>query len=493
MAFATNYRRAGVALLAIAVTAVLVWFGKGLNPYWPLLWFAPIPVLLFASGTAWPSAAVTAFLAWFVGSFSFWRYLRLLGLPPAMVACSFAFEAVVFTLAVLLFRALLRRGAPWSALFAFPAAWVTYEWVRNFALPHGTASSLAYTQLNFLPFLQLASVTGPWGMSFLLLLFPAAVAIGLHLSHTAPKQAFRIAGTGLGLVAIVLIFGTVRLATPVKDSRITVGLIASDEPGNVDVAEEGAKTGELFRAYAAQAEELAARGAQVIVIPEKLGVVVNPDSKSVDQIFEKLADITGATIVAGMIHVSPPVKYDEARVYAPEAPVLSYDKHHMLPPFESKLKPGTTLTLMQKRSATSGVEICKDMDFTPLSREYGRKGTGLMLVPGWDFNIDRWWHGHIAVMRGVEDGFSVVRAAKNGYLTVSDDRGRILAETRSDSAAFATLLTAAPVAHDTTVFLFLGDWFAWVSVALLVFAMSQLLLAKAVPGEAASLAQRSGR
>jgi apolipoprotein N-acyltransferase len=81
-------------------------------------------------------------------------------------------------------------------------------------------------------------------------------------------------------------------------------------------------------------------------------------------------------------------------------------------------------------------------------------------------------------MRGVEDGFSVVRAAKNGYLTVSDDRGRILAETRSDSAAFATLLTAVPVAHDRTVYLFLGDWFAWVSVALLVFAMSRLLLAK---------------
>jgi apolipoprotein N-acyltransferase len=478
MAFAVNYRRAGVALLAIVVTAALFWFGKGLDPYWPLLWFAPIPVLLFASRAPWPGTAVTAFLAWLFGSFCFWRYFRLLGMPLVLVAFSFALEAVVFTLAVLLFRALLRRGAPWSALFAFPAAWVTYEWVRNFALPHGTAGSLAYTQLNFLPFLQLASVTGPWGMSFLLLLFPAAVATGLYRRRVAPKQAFRIAGAGLGLVAIVLIFGAVRLAMPVQGSRVTVGLIASDEPGNVDVAEEGAKTGELFRAYASHAKELAARGAQVIVVPEKLGVMVNSDTNSVDEIFEKLADITGATIVAGMVHVSPLVKYNEARVYAPEAPVLSYDKHHMLPPFESTLKPGTTLTLIQEHSATWGVEICKDMDFTPLSREYGRQGAGLMLVPGWDFNLDRWWHGHIAVMRGVEDGFSVVRAAKSGYLTVSDDRGRIVAETRSDSAAFATLLTPVPAAHDRTVYLFLGDWVAWMSVTLLVFAISRLLLAK---------------
>jgi len=36
-------------------------------------------------------------------------------------------------------------------------------------------------------------------------------------------------------------------------------------------------------------------------------------------------------------------------------------------------------------------------------------------------------------MRGVEDGFSIARAAKGGSLTVSDDRGRMIAETRSDS------------------------------------------------------------
>ena len=48
-----------------------------------------------------------------------------------------------------------------------------------------------------------------------------------------------------------------------------------------------------------------------------------------------------------------------------------------------------------------------------------------MLVPAWDFNLDRAWHGHIAVMRGVEDGFSVSRAAKDGFLTVSNNRGTI--------------------------------------------------------------------
>jgi apolipoprotein N-acyltransferase len=122
---------------------------------------------------------------------------------------------------------------------------------------------------------------------------------------------------------------------------------------------------------------------------------------------------------------------------------------------------------------TWGIAICKDMDFTPLSRKYGKADVGLMLVPAWDFNMDRGWHGHIAVMRGVEDGFSLVRAAKDGYLTVSDNRGRVVAEQRSDAAPFATLLASVPAAHSATLYLLLGDWFAWLACALLVLAIVQ--------------------
>jgi len=78
------------------------------------------------------------------------------------------------------------------------------------------------------------------------------------------------------------------------------------------------------------------------------------------------------------------------------------------------------------------------------------------------------------VMRGVESGFSVVRAAKQGYLTVSDDRGRILAEVRSDSADFATLTANVPVAHNATLYLLLGDWFAWLALATLALSLVQL-------------------
>jgi apolipoprotein N-acyltransferase len=279
----------------------------------------------------------------------------------------------------------------------------------------------------------------------------------------------------------------VRVATPQLGPLVKVGLIASDAQGNRDIASAGTDTERLFREYAAEAEKAALQGARVLVIPEKLGVVVDPETRTTDTFFSGLADKTGAVIVAGMVRATAQrgatgrELYNEARVYAPGRAPLSYDKEHMLPPFESQLKPGTTLTTMEETSGTWGVEICKDMDFTPLSREYGVLGTGLLLVPAWDFGVDRTLHGHMALMRGVESGFSMARAAKLGFLTVSDNRGRVLAERRSDAGGrFTTLVAEVPVEHARTMYLRFGDWFAWVMVAVLAGCLGRLSFKRAV-------------
>jgi apolipoprotein N-acyltransferase len=256
---------------------------------------------------------------------------------------------------------------------------------------------------------------------------------------------------------------------------VKVGLITSDEKANATVTDPGADTERLFRDYAREAERLATDGAQVIVMPEKLGVTLEGKAAGTDALLQSVAARTGATIVAGVVHVDAPMKYNEARIYVPGSAVQRYDKEHMLPPFESNLKPGTALMVLPRPRQKWGVAICKDMDFGLPARLYGEAGAGLMLVPAWDFVVDGNWHGHIAVMRGVEDGFSIARAAKNGFLTVSDDRGRIVGEVSSSSAPFATLLVNVPAAHTRTVYQSLGDSFAWVAIALPVFAVTQIV------------------
>jgi apolipoprotein N-acyltransferase len=189
-----------------------------------------------------------------------------------------------------------------------------------------------------------------------------------------------------------------------------------------------------------------------------------------------------------MAHISPASRHNEARIYAPHLPARSYDKEHLLPPFETgRFTPGTSRTLFAAPDKTAGqiwaVAICKDLDFTNPARAYGRESVGMLLASAWDFRVDRFWHGHISVMRAVEDGFSLVRTARNGFLTVADNRGQIIAEIATDTAPFATLLASAPAGHSPTLFLYLGDWFGWCSAGLLVVLTARLVLSHHLGGD----------
>ena len=485
MASVLDVKHLGLGVAATLAMALLVYFGTGLEPFWPLMWFAPLPVLLFAADASWWAAALAGGFGVMLGILDLWGYFHdYLGVPAPFLVQIYLSEGIAYGLAILLFRALVRRKAWWSALIAVPSVVVTFEWFLNLTSPHGTAGSLAYSQLAFLPFLQLASLTGPWGMSFLLLLFSSALAIGIHLSETDRRRALQITGVTGGLIAAVLVFGTVRLMIPAAGAPVKVGLVASDATDHGNVADEGAPTAKLFQGYAQPVAGLAEQGADVVVLPEKIGVAVDPDTKALDAELQSLAEQTHVRVVAGVVRVVPPtgsnpvkIRYNEARVYTPGAPVQYYDKEHMLPPFESNLKPGTALTLLDASGGNGswGVAICKDMDFTDVSSRYGEAGVGLLLVPAWDFVVDKVSHGHMAIMRGVESGFSVVRSAKRGSLYVSDDRGRILGEVKSDAAPYSTLLVTVPQSHDKTLYLVLGDWFAWVAVMLLVFCLGLLV------------------
>ena len=123
---------------------------------------------------------------------------------------------------------------------------------------------------------------------------------------------------------------------------------------------------------------------------------------------------------------------------------------------------------MHRPTGLWGVAVCKDMDFPKLSRQYGAAGTGLLLVPAWDFDDDNWLHARMAIMRGVESGFSLARSAKEGLLTISDDRGGVLAYRSSNAAPFSSLVGRVPVHHSETFYVHFGDWFAWCCISVVL-------------------------
>jgi apolipoprotein N-acyltransferase len=186
-------------------------------------------------------------------------------------------------------------------------------------------------------------------------------------------------------------------------------------------------------------------------MPEKTGLLLDRDTKIVDPILQSVADRTGATLVIGVVHVVARDSFNEARIFTAGQPIATYDKQHMLPLFESKLTPGTSLALLSEPAVPIGVAICKDMDFIRPALDYGRAGVDLLLDPAWDFNVDRTWHGHIAIMRGVEGGYAIAHAAKDGFF----DR------------------------H--------GTWFPWLAGLLLLIAAARLFTAARVASGGRSL------
>jgi apolipoprotein N-acyltransferase len=460
------------AILAVLASAGLFRLGNGINPSWPLMWIAPIPVLLLAAFT--PSGRVAgagAAFSMLLGSLEMLYYLHsALRLPIAAWFIPYAIISLLFSAGVLMFRALLHRGAALSAVIVLPAFWTVCEFIASFVPANGTAGSLAYTQERFLPMLQVASLTGPWGISFLLLLFPAAVAAGSYLRRRSPRSALLVVAVATGATTAAIVFGALRLMAPTSRETIKVGLLDTD---TVEFAGDAAKMRQLIQSYATEAETLARQGAKIVLMPEKTGLLLGAETPTADTILQSVADRSGATLIIGVQHVVAPQSFNQARIYTPNQPVATYNKQHMLPPFESSLTPGASLTMLPKSNGSIGVAICKDMDFIHPALDYGRAGIALLLDPAWDFNIDRAWHGHIAIMRGVEGGYAIAHAAKDGFLTVTDNRGRILGEARTGGERFTSLLVDVPLRHDQTVFNRYGGWFPWMAGLLVLAAAAR--------------------
>ncbi|MBF0806839.1 hypothetical protein IR116_08825, partial [Streptococcus sp. 19428wA2_WM07] len=127
---------------------------------------------------------------------------------------------------------------------------------------------------------------------------------------------------------------------------------------------------------------------------------------------------------------------------------------------------GSAYAVQPVAGQAMGLAICKDMHFAPLGLAYGKAGAQTMLVPAWDFQFDAWMGARMTVVRGVENGYAVLRAAREGVLTVSDAYGRVLAE-RASSMPGSTLLAPLPAHPSVSTWAgWLGPLFGWLCVAL---------------------------
>ena len=86
------------------------------------------------------------------------------------------------------------------------------------------------------------------------------------------------------------------------------------------------------------------------------------------------------SILALFVEPQPPPSTRPASIRLTGKLEVNYDKHHLLPGVEPET-PGRERALINEPSGRWGLQICKDMDFPKLSREYAGDGANLLLVP----------------------------------------------------------------------------------------------------------------
>lgn len=118
--------------------------------------------------------------------------------------------------------------------------------------------------------------------------------------------------------------------------------------------------------------------------------------------------------------------------------------------------------------------ICKDLDFPATIRSDAQQNIRLMIVPAADFKSDGWIHARMSIMRGVENGFAVVRAARNGLVTISDDRGRVIARDGTNATNMTHVIADVSLGSRDTLYRRIGDSFAWVCIALSIMCLVML-------------------
>jgi apolipoprotein N-acyltransferase len=300
---------------------------------------------------------------------------------------------------------------------------------------------------------------------------PCAAAVAI----VAPAQRRTIVATTTLVLLATLGFGASRLARPAAGVPVTVGLAASDAlVGRFDTTDRDDAL-DVIEVFASAVDGLAARGARIIVLPEKIVGVTDAYRGDVEQAFADAALRNRVVVVAGLNEIGSPTKRNVALMFSPRGIVAAtYLKQHLIPGVERDYTPGEAPLVVTAAAVPWGVAICKDLDFPALGRRYAEGGVGLMLVPAWDFVVDGTQHERMAAMRAIESGFALARSAAQGLLTVRDDRGRLVASKRSDAAPLAMVAATVEVRHDATLYARYGDWFAWLCVIITVVVLGRL-------------------
>jgi apolipoprotein N-acyltransferase len=403
-----------------------------------------------------------------------------------------AYYAIGSALGVLPFvtDSLLRSRLPrWAGTLVFPSTAVALDWAFGLS-SLGTLGSVAYSQFGFASLTQLASITGIWGITFLVMwLAPVTNEVWEHgfdwrttRLSILPFAAVLLVTLLLGEVRLAFFkptVSTVRVAALAADRELWHGLRA---PGGAALA----RGDELMRTAArAQYEPIIANllmrtrteaqaGARIVSWSEAAALVLEEDEAVLIGRARNLAREEGIYLQLGVVVQLRTDRYPFAQNRAimidPSGRVVQDYFKAVHPLGDAELfapGPGVIPTTDTPYGRLATV-ICFDADFPALVRQAGRGRADILLAPSNDWRPVDTIHARAATFRAVENGVALVRPTGNGISVAVDHLGQTLATADYFTTPALTMVADVPTRGVASVYARLGDAFAYACIALLV-------------------------
>ena len=456
-------------------------------------WFALVPLLVTAIGTP-PRVAFG--WGWLYGLAFFLVLLRWLdytfrtysAIPwpltwgPLFLLAAWCglYVAAVSGLVSLI----ARRWSPACALATAPCLWVGGEWLRGHLLGGFPWGTLGYSQYLRLPVIQIAELGGVHAVSFVLVAVNAALAGALVLGR---GRALTGLGLAAALLATVLTFGLVRLREAPRPAEAHIALMqpAIEQPLKWDPEHAAV----VLKIYLELTRQAGAARPDLIVWPETASPTVLRRDPGLLRTLAALSGELQAPLLIGSVDVldgAPPRLSNAAFLVTERGIVGRYDKIHLVPfgeyvplsgvigfvrgwaEFIAELEPGTRAVVFAGPPAPFGIVICYEGIFPDLFREFVNNGARVMV----NMTNDGWFgrtsgpeqHLTMYPFRAVEHRIAVVRAANTGVSAFIAPSGQIVRHLGLFERG--VLIDRVPLRHGRTLFTRLGDWVAWLSLAL---------------------------
>lgn len=361
----------------------------------------------------------------------------------------------------------------------FPSVYVIMEFIVVSTNPSGSYGTLSHTQTS-LSLLQLISVTGIWGVTFLITW--SASVINWLWDNSFEKRKIHLGLMVYGIpIILIILFGQIRLAQ--NDTQNTVRIasinIENDElkhhfTGNADSINE--KTNNKFLHNC----DIAAHAGAKIVFGIEALITLSEDN---EKLFIEEAKLIAQkdSIYLGLPIVIIPKGYPDKRPenkivwISPKGQVLfTYNKAKPTPG-EGKYGDGK-LKYFDSPYGRISSAICFDMDFPSLINQIRNANIDIMLVPANDWREITPYHTYVSSFRAIEHGFNMVRSVSKGFSASFNYKGQLLTSMDYFKTNELILYSDVPTKGQQTIYSLLGDYFAWLCIAFFLIITGIIIL-----------------